>query len=72
MKYDIENGIIEVQGFDIGGKILISDASEVTFSNKEDGVYEKAKEIKVVMEIETLRSWIEDYNLLDDIEVIKF
>lgn len=70
MNYNIKNGILEMQGFDIGGKILISDACEVTFSNEETGEYEKAKEIKVFMEVETLRDWIKDYGLLDEIEVI--
>lgn len=70
MKYDIKNGILEMQGFDIGGKILISDACEVTFSDEEYGAYEKAKKIKVIMEIETLKNWIEDYGLLDEIEVV--
>lgn len=69
MKYDIKNGLLIMQGFDIGGKILISDADEVTFSDEEYGTYEKAKEIKVIMEVETLKTWIEEYGLLDDIEI---
>ena len=51
MNYNIKNGILEMKGFDIGGKILISDACEVTFSDEENGEYEKAKEIKVIMEV---------------------
>ena len=70
MNYNIKNGTLEMQGFDIGGEILISDACEVTFSDEENGEYKKAKEIKVFMEVETLRNWIEDYGLLNEIEVI--
>ena len=71
MKYDIKNGILKMQGFDIGNKILISDADEVSFSDKENGEYTKAKEIEVVMEIETLKAWVNEYGLLDDIEFIE-
>ena len=69
MKYDIKNGILEVQGFDVGGKILISDACEVTFSDEEYGTYEKAKEVKVIVEVETLRTWINEYDLLEEIGI---
>ena len=70
MNYDIVNGILEMSGFDIGGKILISGADEVSIKNNDTGKYEIAKEVRVIMEIETLKSWIEDYGLLDDIEVV--
>lgn len=70
MIYDRENGILKMQGFDIGGQILISDACEITFSSKKDGPYEKAKEVKVIMEVETLKSWVEEHRLLDEIKVI--
>lgn len=29
MNFNIKNGILEMQGFDIGNKILISDALEI-------------------------------------------
>ena len=69
MNYNIKNGILEMQGFDIGGKILISDACEVTFSDEENGEYEKSKRNKSFMEVETLRFWIKYYGLLDEIEL---
>lgn len=69
MNYEIKNGLLKMQGFDIGNKILISDADEVTFSNEENGTYINAKEIEVIIEIETLKTWIEEYGLLDDIEI---
>lgn len=69
MNYEIKNGLLKMQGFDIGNKILISDADEVTFSNEENGTYTKAKEVEVIIEIETLKTWIEEYGLLDDIEI---
>lgn len=58
-----------MQGFDIGNKILISDADEVMFSNEENGTYTNAKEVEVIIDIETLKTWIEEYGLLDDIEI---
>lgn len=69
MNYEIKNGLLKMQGFDIGNKILISDADEVTFSNEENGTYTNAKEVEVIIEIETLKTWIEEYGLLDDIEI---
>lgn len=69
MNYEIKNELLKMQGFDIGNKILISDADEVTFSNEENGTYTKAKEVEVIIEIETLKTWIEEYGLLDDIEI---
>ena len=69
MNYEIKNGLLKMQGFDIGNKILISDADEVTFSNEENGTYTNAKEVEVIIEIETLKIWIEEYGLLDDIEI---
>nr|DAF37352.1 MAG TPA: hypothetical protein [Caudoviricetes sp.] len=69
MNYEIKNGLLKMQGFDIGNKILISDADEVTFSNEENGTYINAKEVEVIIEIETLKTWIEEYGLLDDIEI---
>ena len=70
MKIDRENGLIEVSGFDIGNKILVSSADEVTVRNDDTGEYEKTKEIKVIIQIEDLKYWIEDYGLLDEIELI--
>nr|WP_288306007.1 hypothetical protein [uncultured Romboutsia sp.] len=69
MNYEIKNGLLKMQGFDIGNKILISDADEVIFSNEENGTYTNAKEVEVIIEIETLKTWIEEYGLLDDIEI---
>lgn len=69
MNYEIKNGLLKMQGFDIGNKILISDADEVTFSNEENGTYTNAKEVEVIIEIETLKTWIEEYGLLDDIKI---
>ena len=69
MNYEIKNGLLKMQGFDIGNKILISDADEVTFSNEENGTYTNAKEVEAIIEIETLKTWIEEYGLLDDIEI---
>ena len=70
MKVDIENGLIEVSGFDIGGKILVSSADEVTVLNEETGEYEKTKSTKVVIQIEDLKSWIDDYGVLNEIDII--
>ena len=47
MNYNIKNGILEMQGFDIGGKILISDACEVTFSDVV-GVFSPLKEFEYI------------------------
>lgn len=69
MNFNIKNGILEMQGFDIGNKILISDADEVTFSDREDGEYEKAKEIKVIIPVETLITWINEFDLLDELGI---
>ena len=69
MNYEIKNGLLKMQGFDIGNKILISDADEVTFSNEENGTYTNANEVEVIIEIETLKTWIEEYGLLDDIKI---
>lgn len=69
MNYEIKNGLLKMQGFDIGNKILISDADEVIFLNEENGTYTNAKEVEVIIEIETLKTWIEEYGLLDDIEI---
>ena len=69
MNYEIKNGLLKMQGFDIGNKILISDEDEVTFSNEENVTYTNAKEVEVIIEIETLKTWIEEYGLLDDIEI---
>lgn len=69
MNYEIKNGLLKMQGFDIGNKILISDADEVTFSNEENGTYTNAKEVEVIIKIETLKTWIEEYGLLDDIKI---
>ena len=69
MNYEIKNGLLKMQGFDIGNKILISDADEVMFSNEENGTYTNAKEVEVIIDIETLKTWIEEYGLLDDIEI---
>jgi len=71
MKIDRENGLIEVSGFDIGGKILVSSADEVTVVNEETGEYQKTKGTKVIIQIEDLESWINDYGILDEIELIK-
>lgn len=67
MNFNIKDGMIEMQGFDIGNKILISDADEVTFSDCENGEYEKAKTIKVVMEVETLAEWLNDCDVLEEL-----
>ena len=56
MNYEIKNGLLKMQGFDIGNKILISDADEATFSNEENGTYTNAKEVEVIIEIETLKT----------------
>ena len=69
MNYEIKNGFLKMQGFNIGNKILISDADEVIFSNEENGTYTNAKEVEVIIDIETLKTWIEEYGLLDDIEI---
>ena len=69
MNYEIKNGLLKMQGFDIGNKILISDADEVIIPNKENGTSANAKEVEVIIEIETLKTWIEEYGLLDDIEI---
>ena len=68
MNYKIESGYIEMQGFEIGNTILISGADEVTYSDSCTGKTKKAKQTKVILEVETFKTWIEEYGLLDDIE----
>ena len=71
MKIDLKNKTIQVAGFDIDGIILVSSADEVTYLNDETGEYEEAEETKVVIQIEDIKSWIEDYGILNEIEEIK-
>lgn len=58
MDFEIKNGIVELPGFDIGNKILISDADQVTY--EENGEQQDAKSIKVIIEIETLADFINE------------
>ena len=71
MNYEIESGYIKMQGFEIGNKILISEADEVTYLNFDTGENEKSKQVEVVLEIETLKSWIEECGFLDDIRLME-
>ncbi|MGL5718072.1 MAG: hypothetical protein ACRCX2_34025 [Paraclostridium sp.] len=59
MNLEVKYGLIELPGFDIGGKVLISDADLVTFDN-DKGECIEAKSIKVVIEIEELADFINE------------
>ena len=71
MKVDLKNKTIQVNGFDLDGIILVSSADEVTYLNDETGEHEEAEEVKVIIQIEDIKSWIEDYGILNEIEEIK-
>lgn len=70
MNADVINGeILEMNGYKINDKIMISDADMVSVQNEETGEYEEIEPIKVLLDKETLQTWIEEYGILDDLGI---
>lgn len=69
MNVEVTEETLIMNGFPVGDKIMISDADMVSVINKETGNFEDVEPIIVTLHKEILKTWIEEYGILDDLGI---